>query len=191
LKAASGPLVIGISGRICAGKTTAARSLERLGFAYTRFSQVLDNEIIRRGEVPNRESRQRVGLEVHRTKGQRWLGERVLEQVEGRPLIVVDGLRFPEDRAFFIERFGSRFLHLHLTAPLELRRQRYPKSPEDGPTFAEADSEPVEAQIDKLGELAAMQIENTATIDELEKLVKNAVETFALRCDEECHFRSS
>ncbi|WP_449409271.1 ribonuclease H-like domain-containing protein [Methylobacterium komagatae] len=34
------PLVVGVSGRIAAGKTTVARKLETLGFAYTRFSQV-------------------------------------------------------------------------------------------------------------------------------------------------------
>jgi predicted nuclease with RNAse H fold/dephospho-CoA kinase len=191
LDATSGPLVVGISGRICAGKTTAALSLERQRFAYTRFSQVLDSEIASRGETPNRESRQRIGLEVHRTKGQRWLCERVLEQVKGQPFVVVDGLRFPEDRAFFVERFGSRFLHLHLTAPLELRRQRYPKSPEDGPTFAEADSEPVEGEIDKLGELAAIRIDNSASIDELITAVNHAVEDFARRFGEECQFPSS
>jgi len=44
LNAASGPLVIGISGRICAGKTTTARLLEHFGFAYTRFSLVVDED---------------------------------------------------------------------------------------------------------------------------------------------------
>jgi len=73
LKAAPGPVVVGISGRICAGKTTAARLLERRGFAYTRFSLVVDDEIKKLGKKPNRESRQRIGLEINRTKGQRWL----------------------------------------------------------------------------------------------------------------------
>ena len=45
-------MVIGISGRICAGKTTVARLLEQRGFAYTRFSLVIDDEIIARGETP-------------------------------------------------------------------------------------------------------------------------------------------
>jgi dephospho-CoA kinase len=84
-------VVVGISGRICAGKTTAARFLERRGFAYTRFSLVVDNEIEKLGETPNRESRQRIGLEINRTKGQRWLCEQALARVGGQPLIVVDG----------------------------------------------------------------------------------------------------
>jgi predicted nuclease with RNAse H fold len=74
---ARGPseMVIGISGRICAGKTTTARILEQHGFAYTRFSLVIDEEIFARGEVPDRAARQRVGTELNRTKGQRWLCE--------------------------------------------------------------------------------------------------------------------
>ena len=73
LKAAPGPVVVGISGRICAGKTTAARFLEREGFAYTRFSLVVDDEIEKQGKRPDRDLRQRIGLEINRTKGQRWL----------------------------------------------------------------------------------------------------------------------
>ena len=38
-------VVVGVSGEICAGKTTAARAIERLSFAYTRFSLVIDDEI--------------------------------------------------------------------------------------------------------------------------------------------------
>ncbi len=84
LRAEKKPIAIGISGEICAGKTTAARALERLGFAYTRFSLAVDDEITRLGQHRNRQSRQRMGLEIHRTKGQRWLCERVLERVRRR-----------------------------------------------------------------------------------------------------------
>jgi predicted nuclease with RNAse H fold/dephospho-CoA kinase len=188
MKAAAGPLVVGISGRICAGKTTAACALERVGFVYTRFSLVVDDEIVSRGGVPNRELRQRVGFEIHQTKGQRWLCERVLERVRSQRHIVVDGLRFPEDRAFFVERFGSRFLHLHLTAPEHLRRERYPKGPDDGPAFEQADREAVEAEIDQLGRLASVSLENSKTIDDLENMVKNAATEFMRKNGEECRF---
>ena len=72
----------------------------------------MDDEIRKLGETPNRESRQRIGLQLHDTKGQRWLCEQALARVGDRELIVVDGLRYLEDRAFFLERFGSRFLNM-------------------------------------------------------------------------------
>jgi dephospho-CoA kinase len=167
----SAGLVIGISGRICAGKTTAARLLERRGFAYTRFSLVIDDEIRSRGEVPDRVSRQRVGTEIHADKGQRWLCERVLDRVPEQPFIVVDGLRFPEDHAYFIERFGSQFIHLHLNAPSAIREKRYIESSQGEPSFSDADQQPVEAEIDRLSALSTAVIENLGTIDELENTV--------------------
>ena len=173
-------MVIGISGKICAGKTTAARILERRGFVYTRFSLVIDDEIRSRGEVPDRATRQRIGTEIHTNKGQRWLCERVLDRVPERAFIVIDGLRFPEDRAFFLERFGSQFVHLHLDAPDEIREKRYTESSQVEVPFSDADRQPVEAEIDRLSDLATSIIDNSGTINELE----NSVVRFA---SEHCH----
>lgn len=184
LAAMPGPIVVGISGRICAGKTTAAKFLEAKGFAYSRFSLAVDDEIKRRGEKPNRESRQRVGLEINETRGQRWLCERVLDRVGGQPVIVIDGLRFLEDRAFFVERFGSRFLHIHVTAPTALRKKRYRR--DRARSFEEADNQPVEREIDRLGAVAAIAVDNSAAIDNLNAVVENSVETFLRRIGAEC-----
>jgi len=189
LKASGGPVVVGISGRICAGKTTAARFLERQGFAYTRFSLVVDDEIKKLGRKPNRESRQRIGLEINHTKGQRWLCEQVLACVGAQSLIVVDGLRFLEDRAFFVERFGSRFLHLHLTAPPDLRKRRFRKG--TGPSLEESDAQPVEGEVDRLGGTAAVTLDNSTTIDNLSGAVEHAVQGFMRRVGEECRCRLS
>lgn len=163
----SSGLVVGISGRICAGKTTAARLLEQRGFAYTRFSLVIDDEILARGEALTRANRQRVGEEVHKGKGQGWLCERVLERVPDLSLVVVDGLRFPEDHAFFVERFGSRFVHLHLTAPASIRESRYENIARGELPFSEAERQPVEAEIDRLSGFATTSVENVGTIEDL------------------------
>jgi len=178
----SAGLVVGISGRICAGKTTAARLLEQRGFAYTRFSLVIDDEILSMGEVPDRATRQRVGTEIHTNKGQRWLCERVLDRVPEQPFVVIDGLRFPEDHAFFVERFGSQFVHLHLNAPDAIREKRYSESSQGELSFSDADRQPVEAEIDRLSDLATSIIDNSGTINELE----NSVVRFASEhCDQE------
>lgn len=170
-------MIIGISGRICAGKTTTARILEKRGFAYTRFSLVIDDEIIARGENPDRATRQRVGTEIHNEKGQRWLCENVLERVADQKLIVVDGLRFPEDRAFFVERYGSEFLHLHIEAPMELRASRFAEGEQGGLPFEIADHQPVEAEIDELGGIATAVLHNDSTIVQLTTKVLTSVRT--------------
>jgi predicted nuclease with RNAse H fold/dephospho-CoA kinase len=186
LKAPSGPVVVGISGRICAGKTTAAGAIEQLGFAYTRFSLVIDEEIRQRGQEPDRESRQRVGQEISETKGQRWLCERVLARVSGSRLIVVDGLRFFEDRAFLIERFGTCFLHLHISAPAKLRKKRFGNESADGLSFEDADGRSVEREIDGLGRMAHTTIKNVGAIHELEAAVQQKVSIFLHSSGQEC-----
>jgi predicted nuclease with RNAse H fold/dephospho-CoA kinase len=168
-------LVIGISGRICAGKTTAGRMLEQLGFAYTRFSLVVDDEIRKAGGALDRETRQRVGEEIHRLKGQRWLCEQVLDRVTDRKLIVVDGLRFPEDRAFFVERFGLRFVHLHLLASDDVRRHRYEAATGERISLDDADRQPVEKGIAQLAGLAPAIIKNEDSLAELERSLKRIV----------------
>jgi predicted nuclease with RNAse H fold/dephospho-CoA kinase len=181
-------MVVGFSGKICAGKTTAARMLERSGFAYTRFSLVIDEEILAAGGTPDRESRQHLGSKIHLEKGQRWLCEKVLARVSEEPLIVVDGLRFPEDHAYFAESFGAQFIHVHVNASNENREQRY-KSAEAGPAFAQADSQEVESKIDRLGQLADAAIENNGTLDDLEATVLRTLRELALQ-EFECLSRS-
>lgn len=184
-------MVIGISGRICAGKTTAARMLEELGFAYARFSMIIDDEIAARGELPTRERRQAVGMEINQTRGQRWLCEKILERVGDRELIVIDGLRFPEDHAFFIEQFGLAFIHLHLKAADSLRAMRYRESEQDETTFALADAQPVESKIDQLGRLASSIIENNGSVAILTENVLNSIASLSQKQDGACLSRLS
>jgi dephospho-CoA kinase len=181
LSGVQSPLVVGISGRICAGKTTTARLLERMGFAYTRYSLVVDEEIVARGEFPSRASRQRIGLEINRTKGQRWLCERVLSRVRDHALIVVDGLRFRQDHALLTERFGARFLHLHIVAGTNLRRERYDQEHPGDTSFDQSDVDPVEGEVDDLARLAGVTVDNSATIDNLCTTVGEIVEGLAGR----------
>lgn len=169
-------LVVGLSGRICAGKTTASQMLVGRGFAYSRFSMVIDDEILARGGDLDRKTRQSIGEEIHRNRGQRWLCEKVLERVAGRSLIVVDGLRFPEDHAFFTETFGSSFLHVHISTDLDLRRLRYDLASQDAVTFDEAERQPVEGKIHLLENLAHTVINNDGTLGALEGTLDRTVQ---------------
>jgi dephospho-CoA kinase len=160
--------------------------LECRGFVYTRLSLVIDDEITARGEVLDRATRQRVGIEINRTKGQRWLCEKALERVAGQQHVVVDGLRFPEDHAYFAERFGSKFAHLHIIASDELRARRYRAAEQDGLPFEFADHQPVEAKIDELRALAAAVIHNDSLIATLGENVLNCLKPLAQQQDREC-----
>lgn len=178
LSAPNLPLVLGISGPIGAGKTTAARFIESDGFAYSRFSQVIDDEIIKQGLIPDRETRQKIGWKINRDKGQRWLCEQVLERVGGADKVVIDGLRFPEDHAYFFERFSTRFVHLHIRAPEAVRCARLESLGVSKEQFAAAMKQPTESSVDQLAELASAIVENNESIAAFQGRLKNILKPF-------------
>lgn len=92
--------VVGISGPIAAGKTTAARMIEKEGFAYGRYSEVLAEIARQEGRKPDRDTLQEIGDRVHHVPGQRWLSAQLLKRLPEGADIVIDGLRWPEDHAF-------------------------------------------------------------------------------------------
>jgi dephospho-CoA kinase len=169
-------LAVGISGEMLAGKTTAARFLERHGFAYTRISEVIDDVLRERGETITRENQQRVGLELHNEKGQQWLCARAIDRIPNEPRqIVIDGLRWPQDASYLRQRFGKRFRQIHIHAPEDLRRERAAASGKER-TFQRASNHPVESGIEAIGDLADAVIVNNSDIASLEQKVYEVLE---------------
>ncbi len=154
--------VVGLSGPISSGKTTAGKYLKSLGFTYGRYSQVLQKVLQERGIPVTREALQQLGEEVYEGHGQRWLGSELIKRMPDDGDLVIDGLRHPEDHSFLSENFGSDFLHIHIDAPESIRRERYL---DEGTSeeFTHAAAHPVEANIPKLAELAHRSIRNAGT----------------------------
>jgi dephospho-CoA kinase len=150
---------------------------------------VIDDEIIAAGGVPDRKSRQRVGSEIHEEKGQRWLCEKVLDRIQGRKLIVIDGLRFPEDHAYFSETFGADFVHLHIVSSEPLRHARYDAYKDVDTSFGDAEMQPVESKIDQLKLIATAVIENDSSVESFEDAIMSAITNAAK--DGACLFQSS
>lgn len=157
-------VVVGISGSIAAGKTTASRHLESIGFGYTRISMVIDETLRERGLPPTRKNHQEVGMSLHEEMGQSWLCRRAVELLpDGIADIVIDGLRWVDDVRFFRERYGGRFLHIHVTAPQELRRIRFDADGKGIP-FDAVVSHPVEQGIAAAAELADVTLANDGEV---------------------------
>jgi predicted nuclease with RNAse H fold/dephospho-CoA kinase len=166
------PFVVGVSGPIAAGKTTLAEILQSKGFAYTRFSLVIDDILKERNLPLDRHHRQLVGTEINRDGRQRELAERTISRVTGATTIVVDGLRFPDDHAFLMEKFGFRFHHVHVSAPDTVRRERYAERLElppieAGQAFDEANASEVERMVPTLERLADKTLFNVGSKDDM------------------------
>lgn len=172
LEVSHAPFVIGVSGPIAAGKTTLAEILQAQGYAYTRFSLVIDDILMERRLPLDRHHRQMIGIELNRDGRQRELAESTISRVAGASAIVVDGLRFPDDHAFLKEKFGFRFHHIHVSAPDAVRRDRYAErlglpASEADKAFEEANASEVERMVPTLERLADETLFNIGSKDDM------------------------
>ncbi len=153
--------VVGLSGGLSSGKTTGGEYLKSKGFTYGRFSMVIDTLIVADGDKPNRALQLKKGDYVNQVFGQRWLCKKLIEYFfMDKDLIVIDGLRFPEDHAFMREKFGPHFTHIHLHSTSSIRKERYNALERNNVPFEEAISHAVERGVDKLSALADVLVEN-------------------------------
>ena len=179
--------VIGLSGPIAAGKTTAGQMLRSQGFHYARYSQVLENILKERGFEPDRYSLQQIGEEINRTLGQRWLGKKLLESLPKSGNIVIDGLRHPEDHAFMVEAFGPAFLHIRIDSSNDVRQHRYLTERGNDNEYLTAIQHPVEANVSELASLAHIVIRNVSKIEPYEMEIKRAIDLAGSKSRGEYH----
>ncbi|HRP18564.1 MAG TPA: ribonuclease H-like domain-containing protein [Ginsengibacter sp.] len=174
-----GRKVIGISGQIAAGKTTLARYFETKGYHYARYSMILTLMMEKLGKEITRPELQKFGNQVNQDIGQRELCRKLLETLPERGDIVIDGLRFPDDHAFWVETFGPAFQHIHIDASIELRRLRFQSREANQLLFEVAQAHPVEQQLPSLRRLAHVVLTNENSIQELyskaEYLISNSL----------------
>jgi dephospho-CoA kinase len=152
-------IVVAISGEVSAGKTTAGKYLKRLGFGYTRISWAIRKDLLKSGESePTRRRYQERGMELHRLS-QPELCEQAVRLLPPYSFhFVVDGLRWKEDVDFFRNRYRG-LIHLHIVAPLELRKCRFEARDKDVP-FEEANFHEVEREVPLIGAMADATIPN-------------------------------
>ncbi len=159
-------LVIGITGRIGAGKTSVGKYLaEQHGFYYIRYSQVLSDWMAKDAE--SKAHLQAVGWEVMAGGMQVELNKRLIGHIEPQQNCAVDGLRHPTDYECLASAFRSEFHLLYIESTEQSRwvrlSGRYPKLE----LFRAADSHPVEQQIESLHKLAFTTINNEGSLPEL------------------------
>lgn len=173
--------VIGLSGPIAAGKTTAGKIIEDLGFTYACYSDVLKNILQARGVTPNRTTLQNLGAELNKDPGQRWLCKQLSKRLPSNGDIVIDGLRHPEDHAFMIETFGPAFVHVHVDTPVEIRMERYINRGGNGSEFSAAADHPVETNVSNISLLAHQMLHNSGDLISLEGKIRKLVQDIGHR----------
>src|SRR5437879_590448 len=171
-------LVIGLTGRIGAGKTSAGKYLSsKYNFQYHRYSQVLSEWLAK--DPDSKTSLQEVGWNVMSGGMQTELNKRLIDQIQPAPVdVAIDGLRHHTDYEFMRKSFGSSFHLIYIESHRETRwnhlknRGKYASFD----VFERADSHAVEQEIEKLRECAALVIHNESSLEKfhigLDKLVQ-------------------
>ena len=172
-----GRKVVGFSGPISTGKTTAARLLEEWGFYYSRYSLMLAGMLRERGLKVDRMALQKIGEEVHKDPGQRWLCWQLVRELPTDQDVAIDGLRHPEDYAFMVEMFGPTFTHVYIDSPTHALLDRFILDGGSQDDFAGAMQRPVEANVGRLATLAHTVVRNCGTLDEFRQKVLACIQT--------------
>jgi dephospho-CoA kinase len=159
-------LVIGVTGHIGAGKTSAANYLKDAhGFFYVRYSKVLSDWLAK--DAKSKAHLQIVGWEVMAGGMQRELNTRLITQIPAQVDAAADGLRHPIDHESLTQAFPSQFRLLYIESRQRTRWQRVRKRYAQLDTFRRADSHAVEQQIDALRGRAFEVLENDGTLEDL------------------------
>ena len=160
--------IYGISGPIASGKTTVANFLaQNKECTYARYSQILSNMLSKQESEPSRSSLQELGWKIHKEKGQRWLGKKLIGLTKGKQRIVIDGLRFLEDHALLAETFGPSFHHIFIYTPFNERKKRVKLNRTEDISLEAATSNHIEKEVQQLKKIAHSVIENEGTIESM------------------------
>jgi dephospho-CoA kinase len=116
------PRLIGLTGTNGAGKGEAAAYFAAKGYARLSLSDVLREELARRGEPASRDNLIRVGNELRKRFGSDVLARRTMEKIGPGDRAVIDSIRNTGEIAFFRRQEG--FVLLAIDAPPALRFAR-------------------------------------------------------------------
>jgi adenylosuccinate synthase len=165
--------VVVLSGQIYSGKTSLAHHLEsKHGMQTFKTKEALE-QCLGRGASKDRRPLQAKGADLDRKTGGEWVAQefhRWLQEKDRGVAVIVDAVRIPGQVQGLRKAFGSKVVHIHLTAPsevLEARfRKRRQKSKDTGISYAQAKSDSTEQQVEKLAELADVVIDTNRCTEE-------------------------
>lgn len=161
-------LVVLLSGRVCAGKTTLARMLTlHFGEKY-KVKHIKTFDFLKKlgSEVAlERSAMQEFGERLDRRTGGAWVCQELLKEErnhDGDAIIVIDSVRILGQIEAIRNAYGKRVIHIHLDANLSALGQRYAKRSSDElkelPSYDAVQRNKTERNVPKLARVADVVI---------------------------------
>ncbi len=177
-------MIIGLTGRNCAGKGTVAEYLKGKSFGYASLSDVIRDELKARGQAESRETMITLGNELREKFGPAVLAERIQPKLKKDSNWVIDSIRNPAE-VLVLRKMGNFHL-LWIEAPVEARFKRAVARKRTGDCQTLADFRKCEEkeaknanscaqQLDALEKMADQRVHNKGTIEVLHANVDQAL----------------
>lgn len=115
-------MIIGVTGFFCSGKDTMAELLIQKGFAHVSLSDMIREELARRGREITIDALTEVGNELRRDHGPGVLGQRAIEHIDHSRNWVVTSIRHPAEVAEL--RARPDFMMVFVDADQRVRFER-------------------------------------------------------------------
>lgn len=185
-------MIIGLTGKNGSGKGEVARILTDAGFIYYSLSDVLREELKKRGETVTRQSLTVFANQLRQKQGAGCLGRIVSRKLEDDKNYAVDSIRNPAEVEELKEK--PQFYLLAVDADPKLRFQRISerKREKDPATYEafvaqeakeSAGEKPTDQQINLTMEMADARIENEGSLDDLKVKVLQIVRTLSMESE--------
>lgn len=165
-------MIIGVVGRIGAGKETLTSFLRQKGFIYLETSKLLSEELIKRGLEVTRWNQQNLGDEWRKDFGHAVLMKKLLDKTESGKDYIFDSLRNAKE-ADFLRKNVPEFILIGVDADQKVRFDRIIKrnkssDPKNWEDFLKVDqrdffdeNNSLGQQVGKCMELADFKINNS------------------------------
>ncbi|NQT80578.1 MAG: AAA family ATPase [Candidatus Aminicenantes bacterium] len=115
--------LIGLTGTNSAGKGEAAAYFKKKGYTYFSLSDLIREELIKKGKDVTRNNLIQMGNQLREKSGPEILARLILKKIRGRA--VIDSIRNPKEIDYLKKQ--KNFILLAIDAPVELRYKRAKK----------------------------------------------------------------
>lgn len=185
-------MIIGLTGRNCAGKGEVAEYLKKRGFYYLSLSDIIREELASECKEVSREALCSKGNDLRKEFGPSVLAKRVIQKMEPDKNYIIDSIRSPAE-VEELKKLKNFFL-LFVTAAPEIRFERMkergresdPKTLEEFKRLEEAEAknpEEYKLNLDETEKKSNASIRNNGSLEELNGNIDSALQDFFKKAD--------
>ena len=187
-------MIIGVAGRIGAGKETLTKFLRDNGFEYFETRKIIEESLKEQGKELSRTNMQDLADSWRAEFGAGALMKKILERMGEDKNFIIDSLRNSGEAKFLREKIGGNFVLIGVDAPREIRFERIAKRGKqsdmlDWDNFLKVDERdnfdpdnPMGQQTGMLLEMADFVIMNDKDIENAFAQVKEIWERIKSKC---------